>query len=268
MSKRITERRFYRGEQLQLILSQFRAQQVFGTEGLALAEQHTLPGWTKCLQLATHSQGSPLSVVEDGKGLHLTYSCYGVGSENNDLITGYTGQQQDRHTGCYILGNGYRAYNPVLRRFHSPDDLSPFGEGGLNAYVYCNGDPVNKQDPSGHIPSTLKLLFNLKDYRPAAKLATQSGTGYEKYWPVANHPDTSQHKLRKMSNIPLYQENINTIVNKGGHFDIDTDLRLASLQNKLHSATKKLDKVLKSITPSVANEMKTARSQTWQKFDD
>lgn len=35
-------------------------------------------------------------------------------------------------------------------RFHSPDNMSPFGEGGLNAYVYCEGDPVNFVDPEGH----------------------------------------------------------------------------------------------------------------------
>jgi len=48
------------------------------------------------------------------------------------------------------LGNGYRAFNPVLMRFNSPDSLSPFGRGGLNAYAYCVGDPVNRSDPNGH----------------------------------------------------------------------------------------------------------------------
>ncbi len=53
-------------------------------------------------------------------------------------------------TGYYLLGNGYRAFNPVLMRFNSPDSLSPFGKGGLNAYAYCAGDPVNRVDPTGH----------------------------------------------------------------------------------------------------------------------
>ncbi|ANN67448.1 hypothetical protein BAU06_15090 [Bordetella bronchialis] len=36
-------------------------------------------------------------------------------------------------------------------RFNAADELSPFGLGGINAYTYCAGDPVNHSDPSGHI---------------------------------------------------------------------------------------------------------------------
>ena len=35
-------------------------------------------------------------------------------------------------------------------RFNSPDGMSPFGLGGLNAYSYCQQDPINHQDPSGN----------------------------------------------------------------------------------------------------------------------
>ncbi|WP_230202737.1 RHS repeat-associated core domain-containing protein, partial [Pseudomonas syringae] len=53
------------------------------------------------------------------------------------------------------------AFNPVLMRFNSPDSLSPFGEGGVNAYAYayCEGDPVNRVDPSGHLPKFLLKFF-------------------------------------------------------------------------------------------------------------
>ncbi|SOQ15034.1 MULTISPECIES: RHS repeat-associated core domain-containing protein [Pseudomonas syringae group] len=87
------------------------------------------------------------------QGLALAYTPYGhrhpsAGPMN---LPGFTGQRLDPVTGHYLLGNGYRAFNPVLMRFNSPDSLSPFGEGGLNAYGYCAGDPVNRVDPSGHI---------------------------------------------------------------------------------------------------------------------
>jgi len=35
---------------------------------------------------------------------------------------------------------------------------SPFGGGGLNAYMYCVGDPVNRADPTGHI--TVSKFFS------------------------------------------------------------------------------------------------------------
>lgn len=63
---------------------------------------------------------------------------------------GYNGQLQESFTRWQFLGNGYRVYNPTLMRFHSPDSVSPFGEGGINAYAYCAGDPINCSDPSGH----------------------------------------------------------------------------------------------------------------------
>ena len=42
-------------------------------------------------------------------------------------------------------------------RFNSPDSLSPFGDGGINAYSYCDNNPVNLSDSSGHTPSAAVL---------------------------------------------------------------------------------------------------------------
>jgi len=69
------------------------------------------------------------------------------------LVTlGYTGAYQDLVTGTYPLGNGYRTFLPGHMRFASPDDWSPFGPGGPNPYTYCAADPINRKDPSGHVP--------------------------------------------------------------------------------------------------------------------
>ncbi|WP_423246321.1 RHS repeat-associated core domain-containing protein, partial [Pseudomonas viridiflava] len=65
-------------------------------------------------------------------------------------MSGYKNQRKDPVTGCYHLGNGARTYNPLLRRFQQPDNLSPFGKGGINDYSYCC-NPVDYCDPSGHI---------------------------------------------------------------------------------------------------------------------
>lgn len=63
---------------------------------------------------------------------------------------GFNGERLDPISGTTHLGNGYRAYNPVLMRFNCPDGWSPFGRGGINPYAYCAGDPVNRADPTGH----------------------------------------------------------------------------------------------------------------------
>ena len=41
-------------------------------------------------------------------------------------LMGFNGERPDPLTGHYLLGNGYRAFNPVLMRFNSPDSSSPF----------------------------------------------------------------------------------------------------------------------------------------------
>lgn len=150
MSQRGAEQRFYKGNQLQLIVSQLQTRRVFGWEGQVFAEHHNSSGQTESIQIATYMQRSPLSASGAGSAQPMVYSCYGFNGNDNDYITGFTGQYQDRASGCYILGNGYRTYNPTLMRFHSPDSASPFDEGGINAYAYCAGDPINHFDPTGH----------------------------------------------------------------------------------------------------------------------
>jgi len=102
---------------------------------------------------ATDLQRSVLNSV-DARGQHdIAYSPYGHRPSGSDVFSllGFTGERPDPVTGHYPLGNGYRSYNPVLMRFNQPDSLSPFGEGGVNAYAYCQGDPVNRSDPTGHM---------------------------------------------------------------------------------------------------------------------
>jgi len=51
-------------------------------------------------------------------------------------------------------------------KFISADVKSPFDQGGINAYAYCGGDPVNRVDPTGQSwLSPLKGLGNLLGLR-------------------------------------------------------------------------------------------------------
>lgn len=77
------------------------------------------------------------------------YSPYGALITATGPGLGFGGQHRDRLIGCYPLGNGHRFYSPTLMRFLSADAYSPFDRGGINAYAYCDGDPVNRYDPSG-----------------------------------------------------------------------------------------------------------------------
>lgn len=88
------------------------------------------------------------SVLDDSRSAARAYTAYGAATQGG-AMSAFCGERQDALTGCYHLGNGHRQFNPVIMRFHSPDALSPFAEGGLNAYAYCAGDPVNRADPSG-----------------------------------------------------------------------------------------------------------------------
>lgn len=115
------------------------------------ARSRATPAASRTLLLATNLQQSILAELELSGPNRRAYSAYGVpGSQRpTSARLGFNGQITERSTGWYHLGNGHRVYNPVLMRFHSPDRLSPFGKGGINAYAYCEGDPLNFADPTG-----------------------------------------------------------------------------------------------------------------------
>jgi RHS repeat-associated protein len=107
---------------------------------------------TRTVFVATGLERSPIQAVEPDNNRACAFTAYGYRTPLSGLpLLGFNGERLEAPTGHYLLGNGYRAYNPVLMRFNSPDNLSPFGRGGINAYVYCGADPVNRVDPSGHV---------------------------------------------------------------------------------------------------------------------
>jgi RHS repeat-associated protein len=80
------------------------------------------------------------------------YTAYGYAATlpSTQTSLGFNSEYQEQVSALYLLGSGYRAYSTSLLRFLSPDSFSPFANGGVNAYCYCGGDPINNLDPSGH----------------------------------------------------------------------------------------------------------------------
>lgn len=111
--------------------------------------------------LANDQQNTVLCELGQDGHKEVAYSAYGHRADDAaiDSQLAYNGERREGQTGCYLLGNGYRVFSPVLMRFQAPDSWSPFEVGGLNAYSYTNGDPVNYSDPSGHLK--LATIFSM-----------------------------------------------------------------------------------------------------------
>ncbi len=113
-----------------------------------LAETRLSKKERTAILLGADAQGSTVCELSDEVRIPV-YTPYGkVSARAGKSDIAYAGEVKDRSTGWYLL-DSYRAYNPVLMCFHSPDSASPFGRGGLNGYVYALSDPVNHIDPTG-----------------------------------------------------------------------------------------------------------------------
>ena len=163
--------RFYCRGQLATVLQGASSQHVFQYDKQLLALQSRQGDAFSSDLLAIDQQRSVLQVAGPDGPVRQAYAPYGprrVDSGPGSLL-GFTGEAVDPVTGHYLLGNGHRAFNPVLMRFISPDKLSPFGRGGLNPYAYCLGDPVNFTDPTGQIArlvtSLVTSLFSVVNAR-------------------------------------------------------------------------------------------------------
>ncbi|MBS7470643.1 RHS repeat-associated core domain-containing protein [Pseudomonas syringae] len=155
--------RFYNGEQLMTELRGDRQRTCVRAGGQLLAQQLREGDEVVTTMIAGDRNNSVMHASEAGQQSDVVYTPFGhhQAVQASAELPGFNGEQPDPLTGHYLLGNGYRAYNPVLGRFNSPDSMSPFGKGGLNAYAYCVGDPVNRVDPTGHISIGLTFLSGI-----------------------------------------------------------------------------------------------------------
>lgn len=128
------------------------------------------------LLLTTDQQRSVLNAIDVSQVHPCAYVPYGYRAQQCSLLA-FNGELPDPVTRHYHLGNGYRQYSPTLMRFNSPDSPCPFGAGGLNAYAYCLGDPVNRTDKSGRTPSVVKSVLRALGVmrKPRKQAATTTG---------------------------------------------------------------------------------------------
>lgn len=145
------EQRFYQNDELASLINGSNSSSFMRGDGVVLAERQAGDD-PKFLMLAVDQKNTVTNEVNDGAFTNIAYSAYGYSSAGQPVKAqlGYNGEFTERKTGLQLLGNGYRAYSSVLMKFHSPDDESPDGKGGKNWYAYCEGDPIQYSDSSGH----------------------------------------------------------------------------------------------------------------------
>ena len=105
----------------------------------------------------TNLQGDVMGMVDSAGNTvaSYTYDPYGklltaTGELADKNPLRYRGYYYDKESGFYYLQSRY--YDPATRRFVNADAYASTGQGilGINMFAYCNNDPANSSDPSGH----------------------------------------------------------------------------------------------------------------------
>ncbi|KQB54590.1 hypothetical protein AQS70_21445 [Pseudomonas endophytica] len=221
-----TLRRFYCGKRIASEIEGDVTRQFFESNAQPLALRQG--PYASSVLVATDLQSSVLQGVSPQGHQPKSYSPYGCHCATGGLKSalGFNGERPERLTGHYLLGQGYRAYNPVLMRFNSPDSWSPFEAGGINAYTYCT-DPVNHGDPSGHFIKA--FLRKLKLIAPSEiktnRLISALNSKTVKFGPALKHYGIADDK------VPTSLSNL-----KGEHLLI----KLASTQREYNRALRSI----------------------------
>ncbi|PNA01057.1 MULTISPECIES: RHS repeat-associated core domain-containing protein [unclassified Pseudomonas] len=141
---------------------------------------------------------SRLSVIDQQRSvlgsssLPRAYAPYGAVSDKRGARLAYCGHPHDSLTGHYHLGNGHRTFNPLLMRFNSPDRLSPFGAGGINAFAYCQGDPINFHDSHGTDRSFVRSLLATAASAVGTAGANEAPHHFKQLWDMSVYSENRQ----------------------------------------------------------------------------
>ena len=233
LTRTLASQRFYNGTRLATEINGERKTSFFEHESMPLAEVQLAAAGTL---LATDFQASVLHSINSTHHQPQAYSPYGHRPAENGLLSvlGFNGERPDPVTGHYLLGQGHRAYNPVLMRFNSPDTLSPFGKGGINAYAYCSNNPITRVDRTGQnwVTQVFKPFKKAHKYFPTLDKSISDDARYIHALEAATNTLSRKEKINK---ITRYIDDINVINDK-----IKYDIKSA----------KKTIKMAESNTPS------------------
>jgi RHS repeat-associated protein len=124
------------------------------TYGHDLISQRIVGGSLSFYQYDGHGSARLLTDASGSATDTYDYDAFGnlitrTGTTPNDYL--YSGERFDVHLGFYYLRARYM--NPSSGRFFTVDPYegSNSDPGSLHKYLYANGDPVNRTDPSGYM---------------------------------------------------------------------------------------------------------------------
>lgn len=226
-----------------------------------LSEQgHRCVLWAKetpITQLGEEQTAKILKVDQASSVLGLpfdmaTYSPYGfLESKKNAALIAFNGQCLDLSSHAYVLGSGHRLFSPVRMRFNSPDRLSPFDRGGLSAYAYCENDPINFTDPSGHsklirgvpraISSRSRTQNYIKDIHPTKLYREASNLDIDAYELAHDIAIDTKRLARYRKDLPNLEQAANEAKSKNVHYVADPHewadaRRVKAMNNQLDRA--------------------------------
>lgn len=150
----------YSNDEITTTLQDNGASSILRANVHALFSVHKKSGNERTELLACDVKGSTLMLLTINSTAPVAFNPWGYSHAAGGMLAGFKGEYCDPVTSYYLLGNGYRGYNPMLMRFTGPDSVSPFGAGGINCYAYLAGDPVNASDPTGHMRGKVLLREN------------------------------------------------------------------------------------------------------------
>jgi RHS repeat-associated protein len=111
----------------------------------------------KLIATYEYDEWGKVKTVRDATGAILSLDAYPNHIAHVNPIR-YRGYYYDNETGFYYLQSRY--YDPVISRFINADSYGSTGQGfiGTNMFAYCNNNPVNLTDPSGHFGAAAAII--------------------------------------------------------------------------------------------------------------